>query len=48
VRDLSHYGDPPTPPRDETRALRIIARVVVFAALGFVSAALAAALLGWR
>jgi hypothetical protein len=47
MRDLSHYGDPPRKPRDETRALRIIARLVVFACAGAAVAAVVAFLLGW-
>lgn len=39
MRDLSHYGDPPRPPRDETRALRIIARVVLAFCAGLGAAA---------
>lgn len=41
------YGDPP-PPRDETRALRIMARVVLFAMIGLAAAAIGSALLGIR
>lgn len=48
MRDLSHYGDPPRKPRDETRALRIMARVVLFAVLGFAVAAVGSAILGIR
>jgi hypothetical protein len=48
VRDLSHYGDPPRKPRDESRRLRIAARIILLAAGLAVAASLVAGLLGWQ
>jgi hypothetical protein len=45
---VHNYGDPPPPPRDQTRALRVVIRIILFCIAGFAVGYAASLALGWR